>query len=479
MDKKLKLNSLFSLITQMVVYLAPLIISPYISRIFNSTLIGEYSYSFSIVSYFTMLAGLGVANYGIRMISKDKFDKQKSSNVFWELMVIKLIAVFISIVAYLPIAFNYNAYKYYLLIMLINIVSVFFDITWFFQGLEEFKVVCIRSISIKLLSLVAIFIFVKTIDDIYIYTLIQSLSVLIPNILLLPMLIKKICTPNGLKITRHLKYIIEVFLPTIAVSIYTILDKTMIGFITGDNDQVGFYEQAYKIIAVGDGIVTAIVPVFASRISSPTLNEEERKDILKNVFRIVSFLGIPLSIGILFASTAFVPLYYGEGYNDSIIIMQTLSFLPLIIGYSTIVHQVYFLPNLFTRKSMIVTFITAIVSVIINIPFIFWLRAEGAAIATLLTQIISTLICIVLLNKYLDFGKIIKITFKYFLSGIIMGASMFLISYFLDSIILELIISSFVGIIVYLFMTILLKDKLVFQLLTRSKNEKNNKNIEN
>ena len=243
--------------------------------------------------------------------------------------------------------------------------------------------------------------------------------------------------------------------------------------------EVGFYEQAYKIIAVGDGIVTAIVPVFASRISSPTLNEEDRKDILKNVFRIVSFLGIPLSIGILFASNAFVPLYYGEGYNESIIIMQTLSFLPLIIGYSTIVHQVYFLPNLFTRKSMIVTFITAIVSVIINIPFIFWLKAEGAAIATLLTQIISTLICIVLLNKYLEFGKIIKITFKYFLSGIMMGASMFLISYFLDSIILELIISSFVGIIVYLFMTILLKDKLVFQLLTRSKNEKNNKNIEN
>ena len=218
---KLAKNFIYNIIYQVLILILPLISAPYISRILGAEGIGTYSYTYSIVSYFVMFAMLGINNYGNRLIAQTRDDKEKLSINFWSLYILEFIITAIVLIAYIIfITFIIKEDKLMYILQFGYILSSFFDINWFFFGIEEFKITVTRNTIIKILSFVLLFIFVKTKSDIYIYTIILVISNFISNIVLWPFIFKRI---KKVKISfkdifKHLKPCIILFIPVIAVS---------------------------------------------------------------------------------------------------------------------------------------------------------------------------------------------------------------------------------------------------------------------
>ena len=163
--KSLKSNFIFNFISQILVLIIPLATSPYLARVLGVEISGQISFSTSIITYFTLASNFGFTTYGQREIARFQNDKEKRSQVFWEIFTIRLIFTLVSLlVLFSIIYFNVfdERYKTFLLIQTITVLACSVDLTFYYQGMEEFKLMAIRTVVVKLIGLVLIFSFVKT-----------------------------------------------------------------------------------------------------------------------------------------------------------------------------------------------------------------------------------------------------------------------------------------------------------------------------
>lgn len=204
---------------------------------------------------------------------------------------------------------------------------MYWNISWFFQGLEEFKKTVTRNLLVKILSVISIFIFVKTQEDLWIYFVIFVLSILLGNISLWVYLPKYIVKLKGekLQIFSHLKPTIGLFIPQIAIDVYTLLDRTMLGYLTSDMSQVGNYEQSQKILKLSYTLITSLGTVMTPRIASVLSNNNKEKveEYLAKSINFVFFLGIPLTLGVMSVAKTLVPWFLGEEFSLSVSILMT------------------------------------------------------------------------------------------------------------------------------------------------------------
>ena len=208
-------NYIYNLLYQILVLILPLITTPYISRVLGAENIGIYSYTISIATYFVLFGSLGIALYGQREIAYNQKNKKKYSVIFREIVILRIIPMSISVLIFYFIFVNGNQYQIYYKILTLEIIGNCIDISWFFQGLEEFKKTVTRNIIIKLISVLCIFIFIKNQNDLYLYFLIYVFSTLIGNgslWLYLPKFLGKV-ELKELNIFRHLKPTISLFIP--------------------------------------------------------------------------------------------------------------------------------------------------------------------------------------------------------------------------------------------------------------------------
>ena len=257
MAKSLKKNYIYNLTYQILVMIVPLITTPYLSRVLGAESIGIYSYTLSITTYFILFGSLGVAMYG-------------QSKVFYEILLMRFTTLGISIIIFYITFAMKGQYSVYYKILLLEIIANALDISWFFQGIEEFKKTVIRNTIVKVVSVMCIFTFVKSSNDLNKYFLIYVLSTFLGNISLwmyMPKYIERISIKE-LQIFRHLKPTVGLFVPQVAVQIYTVLDKTMIGAIVEDKSEVGFYEQAQKMIKLLITISTSLGTVMVPRMAN-------------------------------------------------------------------------------------------------------------------------------------------------------------------------------------------------------------------
>ena len=249
MNMKVLKNYAYNLSYQLLVIVLPIITTPYVTRIFSSKDLGTYGYFNSIVTYFILLATLGVANYGTKEISSNRKDIRKN---FWGIYTLQLIATFLSLFLYallclfLPAMQNMVAY-----ILGLSLVSKGMDISWLFQGLEDFRRITARNTTVKLLGVISIFLFVKTSGDLYLYVFLLTFFELLGQLSMWLPARPYIGEPQfDLSFAKkHLKPVILLFLPQIAISLYVTLDRTMLGALSSTND-VGIYDQALKIINI-------------------------------------------------------------------------------------------------------------------------------------------------------------------------------------------------------------------------------------
>lgn len=461
--KSIKKNYIYNVAYQILITILPLITTPYVSRVLNAEAIGIYSYTISITTYFILFGSLGVALYGQREIAYYQTDKIKRSKIFWEINILRFVTMTIAMVIYYFIYVRQGEYKIYYEILLIELLANCLDISWFFRGIEEFKKTVVRNTIVKLISVALIFTLVKSVDDLYKYFIIYVLSTAIGNIslwLYLPKYIEKVKI-NELNILKHLKPTIILFIPQIAVQIYTVLDKTMIGMIVSDKAEVGYYEQSQKIIKLLLSIITSLGTVMLPRMAATFANgdNDKMKEYMKKSFNFVFLLAFPMIIGIDSVASKFVPLFFGNGYEKVTNIIYIISPIILAIGLSNVVGTQYLLPTKRQKEYTISVICGAIINFILNMILIRMFRSLGASIATVIAEFSVTAIQLFAIRKDMNIKKIVNLSKKYLVSTIVMGIVVLLIGFKGNNSWTTIIIQGISGMVTYLVMLIILKDE--------------------
>lgn len=416
-------NFVYNILYQILAFISIVITTPYISRVISVDEIGKYSYTQSIVTYFTLAAALGITLYGRKEIAFSQDNRSNYSKKFWNITVLKIITTAVILTIYFILfVIRYNQYRYFFLIQSLDILAIAFDITWFFQGMENFKIIVIRNSIIKLISIISIFAFVKDESDIYIYILSISLSTLIGYVTLWPKAFSYVdaLDVNFLKPLKHLIPAAALFLPQIVINIYTISDKTMIGLLTGSEAQNGYYEQSQKIIRLLQAVITSFGNVTAPRIAYyfAANNKKGIQKCIDTSARLVWFLGIPMTLGLLSVSNAFVPWYFGEGYAPVIPLLNVFSVLTIVIGLSNISGTQYMINTNKQRLFLISVLSGAILNVCLNYILIPRFLALGAAIASVIAECAITFIQFFMIRKEVNIKQIFSCAGKYCIAGI-------------------------------------------------------------
>ena len=466
-------NYIFSLGYQLILIIAPIVTAPYLARTILNDGIGLYSYAYSYATYFILLGALGFIYYAQREMAKVKNDKYETSKLFWEIVILRLLAVLTSLAIYLPLAIT-NVFDNWTLMMIltIDVASVCLDVTFYFHGQEKFGIVMLVGALAKILNIVCIFLLVKGPNDVWKYTLSQSVFVFFNAALLWPFLIKKISfvKPTELRLFKHMKPVLFLFIPTIAISIYRTLDKTLIGLMCPGNEQNGYYENSEKIIRVALTVITSLGSVMISRNADLIKKGDNEKfmENISNAIRFVFLLSIPMIIGVFLVADQFVPFFYGDGFEPVSNLMKVYSFVFLFVGISNVLGLQYLIVCKRDFQYIISIVIGAVSNLCLNLILIPKYGAMGATIGTIAAEFIIMLMMIIFTAKDIKYLRIIGSSYKYFISGaILVGAGIGM--YFLfPHRTLFMFIEILICIVLYFAVLILLRDsfmKLIFSFL--------------
>ena len=442
-------NFLLNIVYQLFTFIIPLITIPYISRILGVEKIGIYSYTYSIVYYFILAAMLGINNYGSREIAKTTNNKSLMSKKFLEIYYLQLIMSLIMIILYSSIVLLFDfKYKSIMFIQGIYLISCAFDINWLFFGLERFKITISRNIIIKIISLFLIFILIKSPDDLYLYTFIMASATLISQ-LYLWIYVKKIIEYKKVKIKgvfSHFRQCLVLFIPVVAYSIYRVMDKTMIGLLSSVVE-LGFYENAEKIINIPMALVTALGTVMMPHMSK--INDKEFENNIVYSFKLCFFLLFPISIGLLIVANDFSITFFGESFSKSAIIIRALIATIIFGGITNIIRTNYLIPKSKDKIYVTSTILGAIINLVLNLIFIYRLGSLGACIGTVVTEFVIMIYQVINTKNNINYKNIARELLPFLYRTLIMGALIIIVGFFIDNSIIKLICQIITGVMIY------------------------------
>ncbi|SDM78307.1 Membrane protein involved in the export of O-antigen and teichoic acid [Megasphaera paucivorans] len=468
-------NYFYNILFQVYSLILPIITVPYLSRVIGAEGLGKYAFALSVVTYFTMIAFLGMTNYGQRTIAYARNqDIYTLSATFWGLFIVKFVLSAVVLIVYLVFISFYFSNSYLYLILAIEIITVSCNVDWFFQGTENFKVLAVRNVFIRTLATIAIFLFVKTSDDFIIYVLCMTLANFLSTASILPLLTTYICKVHFADIhcREHLVGSFRLFIPQIAMTVYLVMDKTMLGVLSHSPAEVGFYDQAHKLVLVLLTLVTSLGTVMAPRISFLYANKDYQ-GILRNLrysFNVVWCLSIPMILGIFSVADIFVPFFFGHGFEEVILLLEVFSFLLLAIGLSNIIGSQYLIPTGREHLLTISVTIGAVINVFLNVLLIPHYESFGSTVSSVIAEIGVFGYQFWVTHRELPFRTYFLCVKNYLFAGMIM----FFVLYFIPKSISPswyLLSTVFTGAVVYSAVLIFLQDKFIMEILSRIKNK--------
>ena len=462
---QIKKNSLYNVVYQILSLMVPLITIPYVSRVLGAEGVGIYSYTYSIAYYFVLFTQLGIENHGNRTIAKTRDNKKLMSKEFLSIFFIQFFLSIVMALLYLIYCFFItNNDKTISILQIIYIISAGINISWLFFGLEKFKITIIRNAIIKLLSLILILLFVKNSSDVWIYTLILALSSLISQLYLIPYLKNEIIYQkiSFYDIKKQIKPTLILFIPILSISLYKIMDKIMLGIITSVSD-VGYYEQAEKIVNVPITIISALgtvmLPQSSNLIASNQLNKV--KDYIYKSFEFIMFMSLPMVFGLIAISDQFVPIFMGDKFLQSASIIKYLSVTILIISFANVIRKQFLIPMEYDKIFVISVSLGALINLLLNLALIPNLKSNGASIATIAAEFSVMIIQVIAVRKELNFKKVLCSIKQFFIYSLMMFVIVSLLDLYNFSNIISVLLKVIVGVIIYL----LLNYKYIFKIL--------------
>jgi O-antigen/teichoic acid export membrane protein len=423
----LKANFLWNASYQVLRIITPLITMPYLSRVLGATQLGVFSYTYSVATWFSLFCVLGLNQYGNREVARVRDDPDKLSRTFWSIYAMQIITSLIVSAIYLVYAFLSGDYFLYSLIWFFFVITEVFDINWFFFGLEEFRITVIRNFIVRLLTVVAIFVFVHQQSDLVVYCLIQSIGGGISYMVLIPFLRGRVrfYKPKPSEVALHFLPNLQLFAPIVAISFYTQLDKVLLGNLATDIAQVSFYDYSEKIsqipLAVVQALGTSMLPRMSSIISKG--QREQAHHYLDMSIWFASILSFGFMFGIMAVAQEFIPLYLGEEYLPCVVLTMTITGMIPLIAWSNALGVQYLLPMGEDRKYTVSVIVGAVVNVVSNIILIPQIQAMGAVISTLISEAVVTVIQCLYTRKELPLGKYVRSAVPY----VFIGLAMFLV----------------------------------------------------
>lgn len=475
MKKSIGKNYIYNMIYQILILLVPLLTTPYTSRVLSVEGIGVYSFTYSIVTFFVLLAELGSVAYARREIAYCQDDKEKRSIIFWETLILRIITTLVCMIVYFIYVIN-SKYIVIGLVQMIYIIAVVFDITWFYQGMENFGTVVLRNSEIKIIGMLFIFIFVKDENDLLLYIFGLALITLIGNLITwvnISKYIKRVPFKE-LNPLKHFKSTINLFIPNIAAQVYLLLDKTMLGFLTIDSVENGYYEQTQKIIKMSWTFLTTFSAVMAPRMAYIYMKKDKEalNEYMCKSFNIIWLISSVLAFGIIGVSDNVIPWFLGDEYSKVIILLKIFAFVLFPIGLNSVTGTQY-LVTLKKHRIYTISIVTgAILNFIMNCYLIPKYYSVGAAISSVIAEVVIAIIQIIYIVYYMKDIKmkdIFSSSWKCILSGVIMLLELKIISHAMNSTIYNSIVLIVLGGLTYFLMLIVLRDKMILEWIYKIK----------
>lgn len=467
----IKKNYLYNTLYEILAIIAPLVTAPYVSRIFGADGVGIYSYTNAISWYFTMFAALGVRSYGQREIAQHRDDRHAASKLFWELELMCVSTTLLCLIAWIVLIIFSKNYSTYYAVLSMTILATAFDISWFWGGYEQYRFIVIRNSLIKIIGIVLLFTFVHKKSDLLLYVSLVAATGLLGNISMWSYLPKYLVRVEWktLQFKHHYKETLVYFIPTVATSIYTVLDKAMIGWITHDDYENGYYEQATKIINICKTMVFSIITVMSSRMSFLFAKEahSEIKQRMENTVNFVLLIAVPIAFGLVGVAKRFVPLFFGEGYEKTVIIIYVMAPLLVIIGLSNCLGSLYFTPSGQRARSNKAIVAGAAINLILNIGLIFILKSIGAAIASVVAELTITVMYLYMARDYFNIKCIPQCAWKRIISATVMLTVVMFIGNTIKPAIVCIIVQIVLGAAVYITFLLLLHDTFLFNQISK------------
>lgn len=459
----IKKNYIYNTLYEILAIIAPLITAPYVSRIFQADGVGIFSRTENTAAYFVLFSAMGIKSYGQRTIAQSRENKEETTRLFWELELMCISTTLLCLTVWLFVVLFSKEYSVYYAVLTVTVAATAFDISWFWSGHEQYRFIVIRNSVIKILGIILLFTFVHEKTDLLLYISLIAITGLLGNLSMwsyLPKYLVKI-DMKSLHIKRHYKETLVYFIPSIATSIYTKLDKLMIGWITKDNFQNGYYEQATKIINICKTLVLSINTVVSSRMSylfAKKLHEEIRQK-FENTMDFILLIAAPITFGLVGVAPNFVPWYFGEGYDKVVQIIYIMAPLIMIISTSNCLGSLYFTPSGQRARSNKAIVTGAVVNLVFNTFMIYFFKALGAALASVFAELTITSMYLYMARDYFDLKCIPLLAWKRLFSASIMLIAVILIRTLHFSGLWTIILQILGGALVYGGMLLLLRDR--------------------
>lgn len=469
----IKKNYAYNLAYQILAIIVPIVTTPYVSRALGASGIGEFSYTNSIVLYFSIFALTGTATFGQKAIAKSQKDVHARSILFWEVFLFRLICTVAVCIIYI-VFFIFLMPQYRLLyeINLLMVLSWIVDISWFFQGTEDFKTIVIRNCIVKIAGTILVFTFIQCPSDVWKYTLIYVATNLLGNLSMWVHIKKTVMhVPfDEIKIFSQFRPIMELFLPVIAVQVYALLNKTMLGVLF-DTSEVGYYTQSERVIQLLQTIVASITTVLLPRFTSlyQESNWEKIDDYSKKTIDYIFCLSLPMISGCICIADLFVPFFFGPGYQPVALIMCVQSMLLAIVSLGQFLGT-YLIAVDRQRQYTFAVIATMVCNIVLNFVLIKPFGALGASIATVCSELVATILQFYFLRQDLSLRYVLKSFIHYLIPSAIMFITICLLRILNFGIFPMLILCLLLGLFTYVSYLLLTKDPFIFSFVKHKNN---------
>ncbi len=473
MDNKLFKNYLYNVLYQVFILLTPLITTPYIAKVLGPTMVGINDFSGNIVQWFVLFGILGVNTYGNKKIAEVRDNKKDLSRTFFEIFAMQIFSLCLTSILYFSFVIVMgHQYQLYMLIQGITLLSVSLDITWFFNGVEDFKKASIRNIIVKIISIICIFTFIKEESDLGLFIFLNSITAVLGQFIMWVQLKQYIhfekITLSG--VVSHIKPNIAFFIPQIAISVYSQLDMTMLGVLYPQNiSHVAYYGQAQKFVKMFLFFVTAVGSVMLPRIAN-TASKGDYNQIhvyLQNTYQVALYLSIPMIFGLWAVAEKFIGWFLPEDFSLVGFLIILTSPIILFISLSNVFGTQYMLPTGKMKQYTQSVVGGASINFILNLLLIPSLASVGTVIASVIAE------CAVTVYQYFAVRKtlVLNYSFKLYYKYLIAGAIMYVVTYFVGTITPNSVkgtcIQIVVGIVVYFSCLTILKDSFHKSLISK------------
>jgi O-antigen/teichoic acid export membrane protein len=472
----IKTNFTLNLTNTVAGLLYPVITFPYISRILLPEGIGLIQFLQSVISYFAMFAALGIPLYAVKEIAKVREDVKLRNQTTIEILCLHLCLTLAAYAVLLLFGFTVDKFTSNLLLYLILSVHLFLDVIgceWFYQGIEDFKYITIRSLLVRLFSLIALFVFVRSKTDIYIYAILIILAEagnFVFNFYHLRKYVN-VFSPNlrNLNLKRHIKPALEIFMLNIIISIYINLDSVMLGFFKSNAD-VGYYAAATRIVRAMCGFSIALGAVVFPRLTS-YYNSKEKTLFYKLTKDSLSFsmlVLVPLSVMVIITAPVLIPVFCGSAYNPSILTIQILAPIMIFLGISGIMGTKVLYAMDYQRIVIICTGFGAVSNFILNLLLIPYYSYHGAAVASLVAEFLVSVSMLYYGYKLINVSIFDRSLIQTVIGSLLVAMTVIVVNRNIQAVpLLTLIIDFSIGALVYLLVMMALKNENLCRLFSK------------